>query len=427
MAQTPKSVHEFPPQVTVALLKENISLPEDILQAVNNSIELKCLIKSHLEELEEVSDLYCATVFDTILCWPRTKRGTWATLPCLKEFQGIRYDTRQNATRYCQLNGEWDNYTNYNQCHHVPVSSSMQEEFELSVELPTIIYYVGYTISLISLLLAVLIFVHFRDLRCLRNTIHANLFTSYIMSALLWMLTLSLQISSPQQGLTECIFLVTIFHYFSLTNFFWMLVEGFYLYVLVIESFSRDRLKFNAYAAIGWGAPALFVITWAVVKGIASNSHALQVAPNNKLEIDCTWMRESKIDYIFQVPACLVLLINCIFLSRIMWVLITKLRSATTVETRQYRKASKALLVLTPLLGITYLVVLAGPNDDGVAGYVFAIVRSLLLSTQGLSVSLLYCFLNFEVRLALRNRFARWKDQRNIQRSQANRQSLRYV
>lgn len=64
----------------------------------------------------------------------------------------------ENATRYCQLNGEWDNYTNYNQCHHVAV----EDEFELSVELPTIIYYVGYTISLISLLLAVLIFVHFR-------------------------------------------------------------------------------------------------------------------------------------------------------------------------------------------------------------------------------------------------------------------------
>lgn len=34
----------------------------------------------------------------------------------------------------------------------------------------------------------------YRDLRCLRNTIHANLFLTYIMSALLWILTLSLQV-----------------------------------------------------------------------------------------------------------------------------------------------------------------------------------------------------------------------------------------
>lgn len=62
-------------------------------------------------------------------------------------------------------------------------------------------------------------------------------------------------------------------------------------------------------------------------------------------------------------------------------VLITKLRSANTVETRQYRKASKALLVLIPLLGITYLVVLAGPNE-GVGSYIFVVARSFLLSTQ---------------------------------------------
>lgn len=62
-------------------------------------------------------------------------------------------------------------------------------------------------------------------------------------------------------------------------------------------------------------------------------------------------------------------------------VLITKLRSANTVETRQYRKASKALLVLIPLLGITYLVVLAGPNE-GVGSYIFVVARAFLLSTQ---------------------------------------------
>lgn len=62
-------------------------------------------------------------------------------------------------------------------------------------------------------------------------------------------------------------------------------------------------------------------------------------------------------------------------------VLITKLRSANTVETRQYRKASKALLVLIPLLGITYLVVLAAPAE-GVVSDIFAVARALLLSTQ---------------------------------------------
>ena len=63
-------------------------------------------------------------------------------------------------------------------------------------------------------------------------------------------------------------------------------------------------------------------------------------------------------------------------------VLITKLRSANTVETRQYRKASKALLVLIPLLGTTYLIVIYGPEDESVGRQIFSVTRSLLLSTQ---------------------------------------------
>lgn len=133
--------------------------------------------------------------------------------------------------------------------------------------------------------------------------------------------------------------------------------------------------------------------------------------------------------------------------------LITKLRSANTVETRQYRKAAKALLVLIPLFGITYLVVLAGPSESGLMGHMFAVLRAVLLSTQascqlstiisfifsvcdmrgsptttdcssapqGFWVSLFYCFLNSEVRNALRHHVSTWRDTRNIQRNQNRR------
>lgn len=38
------------------------------------------------------NDKYCPTSFDSILCWPRTLRGTQAYLPCLEELQGVHYD-----------------------------------------------------------------------------------------------------------------------------------------------------------------------------------------------------------------------------------------------------------------------------------------------------------------------------------------------
>lgn len=55
----------------------------------------------------------------------------------------------------------------------------------------------------------------YRDLRCLRNTIHANLFLTYILSALLWIIPLLLGVCN-----------LCSVYYFDLTSFF--------IYILVL-------------------------------------------------------------------------------------------------------------------------------------------------------------------------------------------------
>uniref|UniRef100_A0A1A9W995 G-protein coupled receptors family 2 profile 1 domain-containing protein n=1 Tax=Glossina brevipalpis TaxID=37001 RepID=A0A1A9W995_9MUSC len=129
---------------------------QDDLGDINQSAELQCLLQEHIDTTTFGNTTeYCLTQFDTILCWPRTPHATMALLPCLDEFQGIQYDSTQNATRFCQANGTWEKYTNYDACMHLPATVTVPE-FEPIVELPTIIYYIGYTISLISLTMAIL-------------------------------------------------------------------------------------------------------------------------------------------------------------------------------------------------------------------------------------------------------------------------------
>ncbi|EDS32491.1 diuretic hormone receptor [Culex quinquefasciatus] len=222
--------------------------PDSDLDSYVNSTEFKCLLEAQLDLEAGTPFDGCPIDFDRILCWPKTESGAWAVLPCFKEYNGVIYDHSQNATRYCHPNGKWDNYSHYTACHH------MTDPPPDIVEITSIIYYSGYIISLIALSLAVIVFVYFKDLRCLRNTIHANLFITYILSALMWMVILTQQLSgSSGGGLTSCVIFVTLLHYFTLTNFFWMLVEGLYLYMLVVETFSGDNLRFNMYAAIGYG------------------------------------------------------------------------------------------------------------------------------------------------------------------------------
>ena len=72
------------------------------------------------------------------------------------------------------------------------------------------------------------------------------------------------------------------------------------------------------------------------------------------------------------------------FDSLLFQVVIGKLRSDTTVETNDTnRRALKALGIIFPLLGLTYLVTMFPPvNPDGIGYHIFQTFRAILLSTQ---------------------------------------------
>ncbi|XP_031341072.1 diuretic hormone receptor-like [Photinus pyralis] len=226
---------------------------------------------------------------------------------------------------------------------------------------------------------------------------------------------------SLQSNKGLCILLTILLHYFHLTNFFWMFVEGLYLHILVVKTFTGDNIKLPVYAIIGWGCPMVFVLIWGITRSFSPTENDRKAG---EIIRSCPWTPHVS-DWIYQVPAMAVLLSNVVFMGVIMWVLITKLRSANSAETQQYRKAAKALLVLIPLLGITYILVIVGPAEDGLFKSVYDIVRAVLLSTQGFTVALFYCFLNTEVKNTVRHRFNSWHARRTVGSQRESRYSGR--
>lgn len=378
--------------------------------------ELDCYIRFLNYNSTERNDT-CLSVYDEIVCWPPTTGGSMAVLPCFDQFNSVKYDTTKNATRFCHVNGTWANKADYFDCKPLDTEDNYIVTVFWDVKDARTIYFVGYILSLVALLVALWIFISFKDLRCLRNTIHTNLLITYVLIDITWIITGTLQLNETSHKVA-CIMIIFL-TYLLVTNFFWMLVEGLYLYILVVKTFSIELVKFYVYALIGWGLPAIFVTTWALVKAYYAHSNRDDILMNNS----CTWQSKDHYDYIFQCPIILVLIINIFFLCQIMWVLITKLRAATSVESKQYWKAAKALLVLIPLLGITYVVVIVTPTEN-TAKAVFTYLQAALLSTQGLTVAILYCFLNGEVRNSIRHHIERWKNQRGI--GKAPRHSLTY-
>ncbi|XP_015924071.1 diuretic hormone receptor-like [Parasteatoda tepidariorum] len=362
-------------------------------------------------EIYNGSQNFCNESWDGVSCWPITLAGNTANVPCFSELNGVKYDINGNASRECLLNASWSSWSNYRSC--VPLKIPEDEYLQVLWDMKdaVTVYYVGYGISLIALTLALGIFICFKDLRCLRNTIHANLMFTYLLLDITWILTAKLQSSQNYVSSRVACFLTIFLTYLMGTNFFWMFVEGLYLFILVVKTFTVDNIKIYVYVLIGWVFPALIAATWAIVKG--HFGHTIDsLAPQG-----CPWQTRDYYDYIFISPVLLVLLINTIFLIKIMWVLITKLRATNTIESEQYRKAAKALLVLIPLLGVTYILVIATPNHR-TGEVIFTFIQATLLSIQGFIVAVLYCFLNGEVQNSVRHRLERWKIRRAVQYGQ---------
>ncbi|XP_075535038.1 diuretic hormone receptor-like [Dermacentor variabilis] len=356
--------------------------------------------------------LTCHRTWDGLSCWPVTNAGAVAVLPCFSFLNDLFYDTSNNATRTCLENGTWADRSDYSGCK--PLVDVEREVDE------TTLYYIGYGVSLFALTIALWIFLYYKDLRCLRNTIHVNLMVTYFLVSIVWMTTATLQsIPSPVYRTGAC-FLYIVLTYLMGTNFFWMFVEGLYLYILVVKTFSVELVRIHVYAFVGWGLPALVVTIWAITKAYFSANR------NDPALFDglCVWQLKDIYDCVFICPVAIVLLVNMFFMGEIMWVLITKLRATTTIETQQYRKAAKALLVLTPLLGVTYLLVIWTPSHK-TAKIVFTYLQITLLSTQGFTVAVLYCFFNGEVRSTIRHHFQRWRTARALCAEQ-RRQGLNY-
>ncbi|KAK7109189.1 hypothetical protein V1264_013275 [Littorina saxatilis] len=124
--------------------------------------------------------------------------------------------------------------------------------------------------------------------------------------------------------------------------------------------------------------------------------------------------KDTMYDYILFAPIIIVLVCNVFFLATIIWVLVTKLRASNSLETRQYRKAARAIVVLFPLLGLTYLLMFYAPSEDQDLFRAFKYVNAVLQPLQGLLVAIFYCFLNGEVQTLLRKKLSSIQDSRGL-------------
>lgn len=57
-----------------------------------------------------------------------------------------------------------------------------------------------------------------------------------------------------------CKIVAVLLHYFNLVSFSWMLVEGVWLYVMIVRVFETGHSRIKKYCACAWGKPTIWIL-----------------------------------------------------------------------------------------------------------------------------------------------------------------------
>ncbi|XP_059141250.1 secretin receptor-like [Physella acuta] len=378
-------------------------------------------------------ELYCEPAWDNIMCWPNyTRAGETATQYCAWYIDG--FNIREKASRMCLSDGTWkihhytnSSWTDFGNCmiRHDSVPEFIKQNMPIVSKIAT----VGYSLSLGALLVATSIMVCFRRLHCQRNTIHINLFISFMFRAAVSVLKNGLLVQGfalPKDVVVkengelqfikddihwECKLLTTLWHYSLSANYMWIFVEGLYLHTLIFFAvFSQSRKFFKIYIVIGWVLPMLFLILWVVLRVHLDDLY-------------CWNMDSHGVYWALHGPIVVSISINFFFFLNIIRMLFTKIRNCNTRDPGRYRKLAKSTLVLIPLFGVYFLYFFIMSHIKAVHLAVIHIyIETVLNSFQGTIIAFLFCFLNGEVRAEVMKRWNRhWLRRQSIASGRSSR------
>ncbi|XP_029693843.1 parathyroid hormone/parathyroid hormone-related peptide receptor-like isoform X2 [Takifugu rubripes] len=284
----------------------------------------------------------CIPEWDGIICWPQSRAGQLVSVLCPEYIYDFNH--RGRAYRQCDASGHWEQvhsvnrtWANYTEC--TTYLNSNYKSQEVVFKRLHLMYTVGYSVSLASLLVAVFILCYFKRLHCTRNYIHIHLFTSFICRAVsifvkdAVLYTVSgYSSASDSTAMTShmagCKVAVTFFLYFLATNHFWILVEGLYLHSLIFMAFLSDKNYLWALIIIGWGVPAVFVSIWVSARASLADTHCWDISAGN-------------LKWIYQVPILAAIVVNFLLFINIVRVLASKLWETNTgkLDPRQQYRA----------------------------------------------------------------------------------------
>ncbi|XP_006928794.4 cadherin EGF LAG seven-pass G-type receptor 3 isoform X9 [Felis catus] len=261
----------------------------------------------------------------------------------------------------------------------VLMDASPRERLEGDLELLAVFTHVVMAVSVAALLLTAAVLLSLRSLKSNMRAIHANVAAALGVAELLFLLGIH-----RTHNQLVCTAVAILLHYFFLSTFAWLLVQGLHLYRMQVEPRNVDRGAMRFYHALGWGIPA-------VLLGLA-----VGLDPEGYGNPDFCWISvHEPLMWSFAGPVILVIVMNGTML------LLTARTSCSTGQ-REAKKTSvlrslRSCFLLLLLVSASWLFGLLAVNHSVLA---FHYLHAALCGLQGLAVLLLFCVLNADARAA---------------------------
>ncbi|XP_059568673.1 pituitary adenylate cyclase-activating polypeptide type I receptor isoform X1 [Myotis daubentonii] len=441
------------------------SLAALLLLPLMAAMHSDCMFKQEqvlcLEKIRKANELMglnasshgCPGMWDNITCWKPARVGEIVLVSCPKFFQifdpdqvwetetigelgfedikSLDLSGMRVVSRNCTKDGWSETFPHYlDACgfdEYNESESGDQNYYYMSVKA---LYTVGYSTSLVSLTTAMVILCRFRKLHCTRNFIHMNLFASFMLRAISvfikdWILYEEQDSNHCFISTVECKAIMVFFHYCVVSNYFWLFIEGLYLFTLLVETFFPERRYFYWYTMVGWGSPTICVSVWAALRLYFDNTGCWDMNDSTPL-----W-------WVIKGPVVGSIMVNFGLFVGIIFILVQKLQSPdmggnessiyfscvqkcycrperaqqhsckmSELSTITLRLARSTLLLI-PLFGIHYTIFAFSP--EYVSKRERLVFELGLGSFQGFVVAVLYCFLNGEVQAEIKRKWRSWK------------------
>lgn len=247
-----------------------------------------------------------------------------------------------------------------------------------------IITYIGCIISVICLVLAIITFQLFRGLKSDRTTIHKNLCICLLVAEVLFLAG----IGQTDQAIV-CGVVAGLLHFFFLCAFAWMFLEGFQLYVMLIEVFEAEKSRIRWYYLFAYGTPLIIVSVSCLIDPLSYGT-----------ERYC-WLRaDNFFIFSFVGPVITVILANLVFLSMAIYMMCRHTNATIAMKSKEHSRLASArawlrgAVVLVFLLGLTWTFGLLYLNKESV---IMAYIFTALNSSQGLFIFVFHCVQNDKV------------------------------